>query len=135
MFELTEEQRALKQMVAEFSLKEIAPYVQEWEEKGEFNREVFSKMASLGLTGIVIPERYGGAGLDYLSYILVIEELVSRSGMAAAYLSIHHTVQAPIYQFGTEKQKEKYLVPLAQGKWLGAFVLTITRYISVSPHW
>ena len=121
---LTDEQKALKEMVGKFAEKEIAPYVSEWEKEEKFSRPTFDKLGELGLTGIIIPEKYGGGGMDYLSYALVIEELTTKAGLGVAYLVIHHAVETAILASATEEQKMKYLKPLAEGKALGGYAQT-----------
>ena len=120
----TEEQKAFIDAIGKFTENEVAPYVAQWEEKGEFSRETFDKLGELGFCGILFPEEYGGAELDYLSYAMIIEQAMTRDGMVLSYLVIHHAASAPIFSFGTEEQKMKHLVPMAQGKSLGAYVQT-----------
>lgn len=124
-FDLNEEQRMFQQMVREFAEAEIAPEAQELDERSEFPYDTVAKMADIGLFGLPIPEEYGGSGADFVTYSLAVEE-VSR---ASASLGITIAAQTslgtlPIYFFGSEEQKSKWLVPLAQGKMLGAFGLT-----------
>ncbi len=125
-FELTEEQKLLRQMVREFAETEIAPGVEERDEEERFDRELmYDKLGELGLTGIVFPEEYGGAGADYISYAIAVEELSRVCASTGVTLSAHLSLGAnPIYLFGTEAQMQKYLTPLAEGSKLGAFGLT-----------
>ncbi|MDQ0189460.1 acyl-CoA dehydrogenase [Alicyclobacillus cycloheptanicus] len=124
-FLLDKEHEQIRQLVRDFADKEIAPGAAERDEKEAFDRGIFDKMASLGLTGIPWPEQYGGAGMDYLAYVLTIEELARVDASAAVVLSAHTSLAGwPIYKFGTEEQKQKYLRPMAEGKWIGAYGLT-----------
>lgn len=120
----TEEQNMMRKMVRDFAENEIAPFVPRME-KGEFPREVLKKMGELGLMGIPIPEEYGGAGMDFISYILAINELSRVSATVGVILAVHTSVCTnPILYFGTEEQKRKYIPKLAGGEYLGAFALT-----------
>jgi len=124
-FRLTEEQEMLRKMVREFAEAEVAPTAAERDEEERFDREIFEKMAELGLTGIPWPEEYGGAGADYLSYVLAVEELSRVDASIGVTLSAHVSLASwPIYKFGTEEQKQKFLRPLAEGKKMGAYCLT-----------
>ncbi|CAG9620099.1 acyl-CoA dehydrogenase [Sutcliffiella rhizosphaerae] len=120
----TEEQEMVRKMVRDFAETEIAPFVEEMEE-GEFPHEILQKMADLGLMGMTIPEEYGGAGMDFISYIIAINELSRVSATIGVILSVHTSVGTnPILYFGTEEQKQKYVTKLASGEYLGAFCLT-----------
>lgn len=123
VFEYTEEQRMLKDMVHNFAVNEIAPFIDEWEENSRFSRETFEKAAGLGLAGMYVPEEYGGSGLNYFMGALVIEEL-ARSARAMNYLAVHNMVTRQIYLNGTEDQRQKYTVPLAKGKKLASICIT-----------
>jgi acyl-CoA dehydrogenase len=123
-FELSEEQEQLRRTVAKFAEKELAPIAAEADEKGEFHREIYEKLADLGLLGIPCPEEYGGAGLDYSTYVIVIEEIAKHCLATAVGLAVQGLPQIMIGLFGDEEQKKKYLAPLASGKKLGAFALT-----------
>ncbi|HQX56346.1 MAG TPA: acyl-CoA dehydrogenase family protein [Pyrinomonadaceae bacterium] len=124
-FELTEDHQALKATVREFCAGEIAPYIKEWDEKAEFDRSVFDKMADLGLLGVCIPEEYGGAGFDYISLGLVCEELEACDTFLRVAMSVHVGLNSlSVYSWGTEEQKQKYLVPQAKGEKLATFGLT-----------
>jgi alkylation response protein AidB-like acyl-CoA dehydrogenase len=124
-FELTAEQRMIRDMVREFAQAEIAPYAQEIDEKAKFPADIVAKMAQLGLLGLPFPEVYGGAGADYLSYVLAVEEIAAASGSLAVIFNAHISLGVmPIYLFGTEAQKQKWLVPMARGEGLCAFALT-----------
>jgi len=124
-FELSEEQRLIREMVRNFAIREVAPIAAELDEKGAFPWQTIKKMASLGLMGLPIPEKYGGAGADNVSYALAIEELARACGSTALIVAAHTALAAyPIYLFGSEEQKRKYLMPLARGDMVGAFGLT-----------
>jgi len=125
-FELTEEQNLIRGMVREFAETEVAPTAAIRDEEERFDRALmFDRLAELGLTGIVFPEEYGGAGADYLSYAIAVEELSRVCASTGVTLSAHLSLCAnPIYMFGSEEQKQQYLVPLASGEKLGAFGLT-----------
>ncbi len=125
-FDLTEEHQLLRQTVRAFAEKEVAPGVRERDEQERFDRGVmFDRVGELGLAGIVFPEEYGGAEADYISYAIAVEELSRVCASTGVTLSAHLSLAAnPIYMFGTEEQKKKFLVPLAEGTKLGAFGLT-----------
>ena len=125
-FELSEEQSLIRDTVREFAETEIGPSAAERDEEERFDRALmFDSLAELGLTGIVFPEEYGGAGADYLSYAIAVEELSRVCASTGVTLSAHLSLCAnPIYMFGTESQKQRYLVPLASGEKMGAFGLT-----------
>ncbi len=125
-FQLTEEQSLIRETVRAFAEKELAPSAAERDESESFDRELmFDKLAELGLTGIVFPEEYGGAGADYISYAIAVEELSRVCASTGVTLSAHLSLGAnPVWLFGTEEQKKKYLTPMADGSKLGAFGLT-----------
>jgi glutaryl-CoA dehydrogenase (non-decarboxylating) len=124
-FELTEEHRALQQTVREFVQGEVAPHIKEWDEKAHFERSVFDKMAELGLLGVCIPEQYGGAGFDYISLGIVCEELEACDTFLRVAMSVHVGLNSlSVFSWGTEEQKQKYLVPQAKGEKLATFGLT-----------
>lgn len=125
-FELTEEQNLIRDMVREFAETEVAPSAQDRDEEERFDRELmFNRLAELGLTGIVFPEEYNGAGADYISYAIAVEELSRVCASTGVTLSAHLSLCAnPIYLFGTEEQKQQFLSPLASGEKMGAFGLT-----------
>ncbi|MFX4300755.1 acyl-CoA dehydrogenase [Alicyclobacillus tolerans] len=124
-FTLDKEHEQLRQLVREFAENEVKPGVAERDEKEYFDRTIFDKMAQLGITGIPWPEEYGGAGMDYLGYVIAVEELSRVDASAGVVLSAHTSLAGyPIYRFGTEEQKKKYLEPMALGEKLGAYGLT-----------
>ncbi|MDV2684550.1 acyl-CoA dehydrogenase [Alkalihalophilus lindianensis] len=121
----TEEQEMMRKMVRDFAQEQITPFIEEMEENETFPREIVNKMGELGLMGIPIPEEYGGAGMDFTSYIIAINELSKVSATVGVILSVHTSVGTnPILYFGTEEQKQKYIPKLASGEYLGAFGLT-----------
>lgn len=124
-FELSEEHIQLQQTVREFVQGEVAPYIKEWDEKAHFERSVFDKMAELGLMGVCIPEQYGGAGFDYISLGIVCEELEAMDTFLRVAMSVHVGLNSlSVYSWGTEEQKQKYLIPQAKGEKLATFGLT-----------
>ena len=124
-FTFTDEQKQLRKSVREFAEDEIAPHVMEWDESSHFPSEILPKLAEMGLLGVIFPEEYGGAGLGYIEYATVIEELARVDGSVGLFVAAHNSLCSNhIYKFGSEEQKRKYLVPLAQGKKLGAWSLT-----------
>ena len=127
-FQLTEEQSLIRETVRSFAENELAPSTAERDENERFDRELmFDKLAELGLAGIVFPEEYGGAGADYISYAIAVEELSRVCASTGVTLSAHLSLGAnPVWLFGTEEQKQKFLTPMAEGSKLGAFGLTET---------
>lgn len=124
-FSLTKEREMIKKLMREFSENEVKPIAAEIDENETFPRETVKKMAQYSMMGIPFPKEYGGAGGDTISYIIAVEELSRVCGATGVILSAHTSLGAhPIYQYGTEEQKAKYLKPLAEGKYLGAFGLT-----------
>jgi alkylation response protein AidB-like acyl-CoA dehydrogenase len=124
-FELTEEQRMIRDMVRDFAENEIMPIAAEIDREGYFPAENFKRMGELGLLGVCWPEKYGGAGGDTVCYALATEEISRACGSHALSYAAHVSLgSSPIYLFGTEEQKQKYLVPLAKGEALGALGLT-----------
>ena len=124
-FDLNEEQLMFKQMVRDFADNEIAPQAEALDEAEEFPYELQAKMAEMGLFGLPIPEEYGGSGADIVTYAIAVEEISRVSASLGITIAAHTSLSArPILLFGTEEQKQKWLVPMAQGKGLGAFGLT-----------
>lgn len=125
IFKLNDEQLMMQKMVREFAEKRVAPGAAERDEAETFDRELYNEMADLGVSGICFPEEYGGAGGDTLSYILAVEELSRADDGLGVSLSASVSLCAwPIYAYGTEAQKKKYLPQLCEGKHMGAFGLT-----------
>lgn len=124
-FQLTEEQQMMRDMVRKLAENEIAPRAAEIDKTHEFPWENIKKMGELGLMGVPIPEEYGGAGCDFLSYIITIEEISRACASTGVILAVHTSVGTfPILYFGTEEQKQKYIPKLASGQFIGAFALT-----------
>lgn len=124
-FNITKEQILLQQLYREFTEREVQPIAAEVDEEERFPIETVEKMQKYGMMGIQFPKKYGGAGGDNSSYIMLVEEVSKACGTTGVVLSAHASLcAAPIYEFGTEEQKQKYLIPLASGKKLGAFGLT-----------
>jgi alkylation response protein AidB-like acyl-CoA dehydrogenase len=123
--ELTEEQQMAQTAVREFAQNEIAPVAREYDEAEKFPHEQLKGLGELGLLGMIIPEEYGGAGFDTVSYALALEEISKADSSVAVIVSVTNSVCCyPILSFGTEEQKQKYLIPLAKGEKLGAFCLS-----------
>ena len=124
-FELGREQREIQQLAREFARDEIEPHAAEWDREHHFPRELYAKLAELGLMGVCVPEEYGGAGADFLSYTVVLEELSRADASVGVTLSVHTSaVTLPILAFGTDEQRSRFVPPLARGEHLGAFALT-----------
>jgi short/branched chain acyl-CoA dehydrogenase len=124
-FDLTDEQRAIQSLCREFARDEVRPRAEEMDAKAEFPYDLVKKMAELGLMGLPFPEEYGGAGADTVSYALAVMEIARADASTAITLAAHVSLgSTPFYLFGTEEQKQKYLVPLARGEMLWGFGLT-----------
>ena len=124
-FELNEEQQQVKRSIREFAEAELKPHVLEWDESQHFPIELLPKFAELGLTGVLFPENYGGAGLGYIEYATIIEELARVDPSVALSLAAHNSLAGGhIFIAGSEEQKQRFLAPLAQGQQLGAWGLT-----------
>lgn len=124
-FSFTPEQESLRAMVREWAEERVKPKVQEWDEKGVFHHEIMEDMAEMGFLGILFPESYGGAGMGYVEYVIILEELARVDPSVALTVAAHNSLCSNhIYLFGTEEQKKTYLVPLARGEVLGAWALT-----------
>ncbi|HKZ24020.1 MAG TPA: acyl-CoA dehydrogenase family protein [Thermoplasmata archaeon] len=124
-FRMTEEQRLVQETAREFVDRELIPHVREWEEKGEVPRSFYAKMATLGFLGAPVPEAYGGAGMDYVSFMLLVEEISRGSSSVRTTVSVQTSLsETSLLWFATEEQKRAWLVPLAKGEKLGAWALT-----------
>lgn len=124
-FAFTEEQRMFRRMVREFAENEIAPRAEEIDASDEFPADIFRRMGQVGLLGLPFPPEYGGSGADYHTMVIALEEIARVSGSMAIVLDAHTSLCCePIYRFGTEEQRQKYLMPLAGGQKIGAFGLT-----------
>jgi len=123
--ELTAEQKMVRDMVREFARDVLAPRAAEIDESGEFPWDIVKRMGELGLMGIPFPERWGGSGCDELTYAVAVEEIARVCASTAITMAAHTSIgTGPIYLFGTEDQKVKYLIPLARGEMIGAFAMT-----------
>ena len=121
----TDEQIMIRDMARAFAAERIAPFAAEWEERAHFPRDVFAAMGKLGLMGMTIPTEWGGAGLDYVTYAIALEEIAAGDGAVAIVMSGHNSVGCmPVLEYGTRSQKDRYLRRLAQGELLSAFALT-----------
>ncbi|HEY7588247.1 MAG TPA: acyl-CoA dehydrogenase family protein, partial [Thermoplasmata archaeon] len=124
-FQLTDQQRLVQQTVRDFVDRELIPHVREWEERGEIPRSFYDKMAQLGFLGAPVPEKYGGAGMDYVSFMLLLEEISRGSSSVRTTVSVQTSLsETSLMWFGSEGQKQQWLVPLAKGEKLGAWALT-----------
>ncbi len=124
-FRLTEEQKLVQATARDFVDREILPHNREWEEKGEIPRSFYAKMAELGFLGAPVPEKYGGAGMDYVSFMLLVEEISRGSSSVRTTVSVQTSLsETSLMWFGSEEQKQEWLVPLAKGEKLGAWALT-----------
>ena len=124
-FHFTPDEQDVLNMLHDFCLKEVAPIAAEIDEEERFPEETWHKLADMGMMGVAYPEEYGGAGLSYVNYIGVCEELAKHCATTSVMVSAHSSLCCwPISEYGTEEQKQKYLTKLATGEWLGAFALT-----------
>src|SRR5216110_3759805 len=124
-FSLAPEQREIQALAREFAEAEIEPHAAEWDREHRFPRDLFSRLAELGLMGVCVPEEYGGAGADFLSYVLVLEELSRADAGVGVTVAVHTSAVAlPLLAYGTDEQKSRFVPPLARGEHLGAFALT-----------
>jgi hypothetical protein len=124
-FQLTQDQETIRDMVRDFARNEIAPQALEWDEAQHFPRELFSKLGELGLLGVVIPEEYGGAGLGYIEYVAILEEIGAADGGVSLSVAAHNSLCTNhLYLFGSEALKREFLPKLAAGEWIGAWGLT-----------
>src|SRR5438552_17715765 len=120
----TPEQQLVRQTARDFALAELEPHAHEWDEAHVFPRDVFNEMARLGFAGMTVPEEYGGAETDYVSYILMLEEINRVVPALGTVLSVHNSlVNGALLKYGTDEQKASYLPKLTSGAWLGADAL------------
>ena len=135
LVQLNEDQSEFRSHISRWVDERVVPVAEELDRENRFPGELFKELGELGYYGIHYPEKYGGAGLDYVSYMITLEELAKVCASTTLSLSAHISLaSAPIERFGTEDQKEKYLRPLATGKSLGAFGLTEPQAGSVLLH-
>ena len=124
-FDLTQDQREIQALTRDFAQAEIDPHASQWDREHHFPRELFGKLAELGLMGVCVPEEYGGAGADFLSYVLVLEELSRADAGVGVTVAVHTSAATlPVLAYGTDEQKSRFVPPLARGEQLGAFALT-----------
>jgi alkylation response protein AidB-like acyl-CoA dehydrogenase len=124
-FELTAEQREIQALARDFAREQIEPHAADWDREHRFPRDVFTQLAELGLMGVCVPDEYGGAGADFLSYVLVLEELSRGDAGVGVTVAVHTSAATlPILAFGTDEQKSRFVPPLARGELIGAFALT-----------
>ena len=124
-FELSPEQKEIQALTRDFVQAEIAPHAAEWDRDHRFPRELFAQLAELGLMGVCVPEEYGGAGADFLAYVLVLEELSRGDAGVGVTVAVHTSaVTLPLLRFGTDEQRTRFVPSLARGEHLGAFALT-----------
>jgi len=124
MFMLNDEQREIQALVRRFAQNEVAPHAEEWDERAYFPRELFPKMADLGLAGMLVPEEVGGANLGRLMAAIVFEQLAGADLATAVWLSVHNMVTSLIHRYGNDEQHKRWVAPMAAGKLLGAFSLS-----------
>ncbi len=123
--DLTQDQKEIQALTRDFATAEIEPHAAQWDRDHHFPRDLFGKLAELGLMGACVPEEYGGAGVDFLSYILVLEELSRADAGVGVTVAVHTSaVTLPLLAYGTDEQKSRFVPPLARGEHLGAFALT-----------
>src|SRR5262245_29745000 len=124
-FQLSADQLAIQALTRELADAEIAPNASDWDREHRFPDELIPKLAELGLMGVCVPEEYGGAGADFLSYVLVLEELSRADAGVGVTVAVHTSATTlPLLAFGTDEQREHFVPPLARGEHLGAFALT-----------
>jgi hypothetical protein len=121
----SDEQIMIRDMARAFAAEQITPFAADWEDRAHFPRDVFAAMGRLGLMGMTVPAEWGGAGLDYVTYAIALEEIAAGDGAVAIVMSGHNSVGCmPLLEYGTQTQKDRYLRRLAQGELLSAFALT-----------
>jgi alkylation response protein AidB-like acyl-CoA dehydrogenase len=124
-FELNPEQREIQALARDFGAEKIEPHASDWDREHHFPRALFGELAELGLMGVCVPEEYGGAGADFLSYILVLEELSRADAGVGVTVAVHTSaVTLPLLTFGTDEQRSRFVPPIARGEHLGSFALT-----------
>src|SRR3982075_3128505 len=132
---LSPEQQEIRKLVRDFAAREVKPRAEAIDQSGEFPRDLVDKAANLGLLGVLVPDAYGGAGLDHVSFAIFIEEVARFCASTAVILDVHNSVGTePLVLFGSEEQKRRWLPDLAQGKKLAAFALTEPEAGSDAAH-
>jgi alkylation response protein AidB-like acyl-CoA dehydrogenase len=122
---LTEEQREIQRLAREFAQTEIVPHTAAWDRDAHFERSVIARMGELGFLGMLIPETYGGLGLDTCTYVVALEEIAAADASIAVAMSVHNSLPTQmLLRWGSEEQKARFLAPMARGEWLGAFALS-----------
>ena len=123
--QLTEEQQLIQDMAKSFAQEQIKPHASEWDQKCIFPKQALAQMGQWGFMGMLIPEEYGGSDTGTLAYVLALEEIAAADGATSTVMSVHNSVGCvPILKFGNDEQKQRFLIPLAQGEMIGAFALT-----------
>src|SRR3989441_4837538 len=124
-FSLSRAQKEIKALAQDFARAEIEPYAADWDREHRFPRDLYGRLAELGLMGVCVPEEYGGAGADFLSYVLVLEELSRADAGVGVTVAVHTSATTlPILNYGTDEQRARFVPPLARGEVIGAFALT-----------
>src|SRR4029077_21119521 len=122
LHELTDDQRAIRELARRFAEEQIFPHAAQWDRDHHFPRELFGELGELGLMGVCVPEEHGGAGADFLAYVLVLEELSRADAGVGVTVAVHTSAGTlPILAFGTEEQQSRFVPPLARGETIGAF--------------
>jgi alkylation response protein AidB-like acyl-CoA dehydrogenase len=122
---LTEEQKEIQRVAREFAQAEIAPHSDAWDREATFDRSVLDRLGELGFMGMLIPDQYGGLGLDSVTYLVALEEIAAVDASVAVAMSVHNSLPTQmILRYGTDAQRERFLPPMARGEWLGAFALS-----------
>ncbi|MFJ3077790.1 acyl-CoA dehydrogenase [Pseudomonas sp. NPDC087029] len=122
---VTDEQQQIADAVRDFAQERLKPFAEQWDKAHRFPKEAIEEMAGLGLFGMLVPEQYGGSDTGYVAYAMALEEIAAGDGACSTIMSVHNSVGCvPILKFGSEQQKQQFLVPLASGAMLGAFALT-----------
>ncbi|PIR21073.1 MAG: acyl-CoA dehydrogenase [Deltaproteobacteria bacterium CG11_big_fil_rev_8_21_14_0_20_47_16] len=124
-FQLSEDHKMIQQMARDFAQKEVAPFAAKWDAESHFPIEAIKKMAEIGFMGIMVPPELGGGGMDQVAYVLVLEEISAACASTAVTMSVNNSLYCiPIVKFGTDAQRQKYVVPFAKGEQLGAYCLS-----------
>jgi butyryl-CoA dehydrogenase len=121
---LTQEQELIRDSMRAFAQERLAPFAAEWDRNHTFPREALKELGELGALGMVVPEEWGGAGMDYMSLVLALEEIAAGDGATSTIVSVQNSLPCGINRFGNDAQKEAWLKPLARGEKLGCFCLT-----------